>query len=44
LAARYHAPHAPQGRTFRVFAGGYPAVPSRSTEPKAGRKADSEAT
>jgi DNA-binding transcriptional ArsR family regulator len=44
LAARYHAPHAPQGRTFRVFAGGYPAVPSRSTELKAGRKADSEAT
>jgi DNA-binding transcriptional ArsR family regulator len=44
LAARYHVPHAPQGRTFRVFAGGYPAVPSRSTEPKAGRKADSEAT
>jgi DNA-binding transcriptional ArsR family regulator len=28
LAAKYHQPDAPQGRTFRVFAGGYPAVPS----------------
>ncbi len=32
LAARYHQPDAPQGRTFRVFACGYPAVPSSSTE------------
>lgn len=30
LAARYHDADAPQGRTFRVFACGYPAVPSRS--------------
>jgi hypothetical protein len=44
LAARYHVPHAQQGRTFRVFAGGYPAVPSRSRELTGGRKADSEAT
>src|SRR3954452_10437010 len=28
LAAKYHQPDAPQGRTFRVFACGYPAVPS----------------
>jgi DNA-binding transcriptional ArsR family regulator len=27
LAAKYHHPDAPQGRTFRVFACGYPAVP-----------------
>ncbi|HXW04122.1 MAG TPA: winged helix-turn-helix domain-containing protein [Vicinamibacterales bacterium] len=26
LVARYHDPHAPGGRTFRIFAGGYPAV------------------
>jgi DNA-binding transcriptional ArsR family regulator len=32
LAAKYHQPHAPEGRTFRVFACGYPAVPP-STEP-----------
>ena len=43
LAARYHDPDAPQGRTFRVFACGYPAVPSRSAEPD-GREADMEAT
>jgi DNA-binding transcriptional ArsR family regulator len=29
LAARYHQPDAVQGRTFRVFACGYPAVPSQ---------------
>lgn len=29
LAARYHRPDAPEGRTFRVFACGYPAVPPR---------------
>lgn len=34
LAAEYHRPTLSQGRTFRVFAGGYPAVPARpaSTE------------
>jgi biotin operon repressor len=30
LAARYHHPDAITGRTFRVFACGYPAVPSRA--------------
>jgi DNA-binding transcriptional ArsR family regulator len=44
LAARYHQPDAPQGRTFRVFACGYPAVPSRSAEPESGREAGMEAT
>ena len=44
LAARYHHPDAPQGRTFRVFACGYPAVPSRSAEPERGREAGMEAT
>ena len=29
LAARFHQPDAVQGRTFRVFACGYPAVPSQ---------------
>jgi len=29
LAAQYHRPDAVQGRTFRVFACGYPAVPSQ---------------
>ena len=38
-----HHPDAPQGRTFRVFACGYPAVP-RSAEPEGGREADMEAT
>ena len=28
LADRYHRPDAVSGRTFRVIAGGYPAVPS----------------
>jgi len=32
LAARYHQPDATGGRTFRVFACGYPAVPSRHME------------
>lgn len=27
IAAKYHRPQTPQGRTFRVFACGYPAVP-----------------
>jgi predicted ArsR family transcriptional regulator len=39
LAAKYHHPDAPQGRTFRVFACGYPAVPSTSTEPRGGHVA-----
>jgi DNA-binding transcriptional ArsR family regulator len=43
LAARYHQPDAPQGRTFRVFACGYPAVPSPATEPEGGREAGMEA-
>jgi hypothetical protein len=32
LAAKYHHPEAPQGRTFRVFACGYPAVPAPHKE------------
>jgi len=44
LAAKYHHPDAPQGRTFRVFACGYPAVPARSAEPEGGREADKETT
>src|SRR5499427_3723111 len=44
LAARYHHPDAPQGRTFRVFACGYPPVPSLSAEPERGRQARMEAT
>jgi predicted ArsR family transcriptional regulator len=51
LAARYHQPDAVSGRTFRVFACGYPAVPSapsevegpRAAEPRSGRQADKEA-
>jgi DNA-binding transcriptional ArsR family regulator len=43
LAARYHQPGAPQGRTFRVFACGYPAVPSPVSEPEANRESDMEA-
>jgi DNA-binding transcriptional ArsR family regulator len=43
LAAKYHRPDTPQGRTFRVFACGYPAVPSSSTKPEDGREADMEA-
>lgn len=42
LAARYHQPDASQGRTFRVFACGYPAVPARSPEPDGGREASKE--
>jgi DNA-binding transcriptional ArsR family regulator len=44
LAAKYHDPKAPQGRTFRVFACGYPAVPSRAEISEGGREADMEAT
>lgn len=43
LAARYHNPDAVTGRTFRVFACGYPAPPSRAAEPEGGRQADMEA-
>ncbi|HTI38912.1 MAG TPA: winged helix-turn-helix domain-containing protein [Vicinamibacterales bacterium] len=44
LAARYHHPDAVQGRTFRVFACGYPAVPPRAAEPESDRETDMEAT
>ena len=44
LAAKYHQPGATQGRTFRIFACGYPAVPSRSAKPERGREANLEAT
>lgn len=44
LAAKYHNPDAITGRTFRVFACGYPAVPSRAAETEGGRQADMEAT
>jgi len=43
LAAKYHNPDATKGRTFRVFACGYPAVPSRAAKPEDGRQADTEA-
>ena len=32
LAAKYHHEDAPQGRSFRVFACGYPAVAARTTD------------
>ena len=32
LAAKYHRPETPQGRTFRVFACGYPAVPDKERD------------
>src|SRR5262245_21180311 len=35
LAAKYHQPDAPQGRTFRVFACGYPAVPPPAADMEA---------
>lgn len=46
LAAKYHAPGTTKGRTFRVFACGYPAVRSRaasSTSRRAGEPADRHA-
>jgi DNA-binding transcriptional ArsR family regulator len=43
LAAKYHHPGATKGRTFRVFACGYPAVPSHAAEPEGGHQADMEA-
>jgi DNA-binding transcriptional ArsR family regulator len=42
LAAKYHHPTATQGRTFRVFACGYPAVPSRAAKPEGSRQANME--
>lgn len=42
LAAKYHQPDAPKGRTFRVFACGYPAVPPPSAEPEARRESNQE--
>jgi predicted ArsR family transcriptional regulator len=44
LAAKYHHPDAPQGRTFRVFACGYPAVPPQAASPERRRGADMETT
>jgi predicted ArsR family transcriptional regulator len=44
LAAKFHHPDASNGRTFRIFACGYPAVPSRAGKPEGGRQADMEAT
>jgi predicted ArsR family transcriptional regulator len=51
LAAKYHHPDVTNGRTFRIFACGYPAVPSRAGLPRAksggqteaGREANMEA-
>src|SRR5262249_29502924 len=43
LAARYHNPDAANGRTFRVFACGYPAVPSREARPEDRRQTNMEA-
>ena len=42
LAAKYHQPEATTGRTFRVFACGYPAVPPRAGEPETARDAEME--
>jgi predicted ArsR family transcriptional regulator len=42
LAARYHHPDAPQGRTFKVFACGYPAVPPHAASPERRRGATPE--
>jgi DNA-binding transcriptional ArsR family regulator len=46
LAAKYHHPDTPQGRTFRVFACGYPAVPPQAVSSDRGRggEPDMEAT
>ena len=44
LAAKYHQPDAIGGRTFRVIACGYPAVPPPAAEPEHGREAAMEAT
>lgn len=42
LAAKYHQPDAPQGRTFRVFACGYPAVRGRGAHATARQAHDTE--
>ena len=42
LAARYHQPGALQGRTFRVFACGYPAVPNAPLVSEGGGAIDKE--
>lgn len=42
LSAKYHQPDAPQGRTFRVFACGYPAVRGRAAQATARRHHDTE--
>lgn len=42
LGAKYHRPDATDGRTFRVFAGGYPAVRRRSTDSRTPRPHDTE--
>lgn len=44
LAAKYHHPDAPEGRTFRVFACGYPAVPGPPAGAEDDRVANMEAT
>lgn len=44
LAARYHHPDAAVGRTFRVFACGYPAVPGRPAGPGPANDTEMEAT
>lgn len=44
LAAKYHRADAPQGRTFRVFACGYPAVPTRSAAAAPTPRNDQETT
>jgi hypothetical protein len=38
LAAKYHRPDLPEGRTFRVFACGYPAVPARAADREGGHQ------
>lgn len=42
VAAKYHRPDSPQGRTFRVFACGYPAVRARPAVAHDTRTDDSE--
>ena len=43
LVGKYHHPGATKGRTFRVFACGYPAVPSGTSESEGDRQANMEA-
>lgn len=42
LAAKYHQPEAPQGRTFRVFACGHPAVRHRAATTPPSPASDTE--